>query len=182
MPVAETFRFSKNGGLLNRRAASEYMMQRYYRAAHTVTQLNIILLQNLHARLFPKPSLPVRINDRFNEVNNHVDITNDKVFLDHPSALLEVFYLLSQRSDLKNMTARTLRAMWHARIHIDRTLCYLDQPVLFPAHTEITTFRGTSPATYERTGHTGRYLPNFGKIVGQMSMTCSINILSISIF
>lgn len=79
-------------------------------AAHTVTQLNTILLQNLQARLFPKPYLPVRINDRFNEVNNLVDITDDKVFLEHPSSLLEVFYLLCQRSDLKNMTARTLRA------------------------------------------------------------------------
>lgn len=75
----------------------------------------------MQARLFPKPHLPVRINDRFNEVNNLVDITDENVFLAHPSSMLEVFYLLSQRSDLKNMTARTLRAMWHARIHIDRT-------------------------------------------------------------
>ena len=31
------------------------MMQRYYRAAKTVTQLNTILLQNIGARLLPRP-------------------------------------------------------------------------------------------------------------------------------
>ena len=30
-------------------------MQRYYRAAKAVTQLNTIVLQNLGARLFPQP-------------------------------------------------------------------------------------------------------------------------------
>ena len=33
--------------------ASEQLMQRYYRAAKLVRQVNIILLQNLHARLLP---------------------------------------------------------------------------------------------------------------------------------
>src|SRR5205823_14325091 len=35
------------------RRASEQLMQRYYRAAKLVRQINTILLQNLHARLYP---------------------------------------------------------------------------------------------------------------------------------
>ena len=35
------------------RRASEQLMQRYYRAAKLVRQMNTILLQNLHARLYP---------------------------------------------------------------------------------------------------------------------------------
>src|SRR5262249_38144253 len=35
------------------RLASELLMQRYYRAAKAIRQLNVVLLQNLHARLFP---------------------------------------------------------------------------------------------------------------------------------
>ena len=35
------------------RRASEQLMQRYYRAASVVRQVNTILLQNLHARLYP---------------------------------------------------------------------------------------------------------------------------------
>ena len=38
------------------RRASEQLMQRYYRAAKLVRQVNVILLQNLHARLFPIPT------------------------------------------------------------------------------------------------------------------------------
>ena len=45
--------------------ASEQLMQRYYRAAKLVRQVNVILLQNLHARLFPIPSEPVPIDDDF---------------------------------------------------------------------------------------------------------------------
>ena len=169
MPLAETFRFKKNGRLLDRRAASECMMQRYYRAAHTVTQLNMILLQNLQARLFPAPSLPGRINERFNEVSGLIEVTDENVFLKQPSALLEVFYLLSQRSDLKNMTARTLRALWHARIHIDRA--FRNDPVnhdFFLRILQSPRFAARALQHMNELGILGRYLPNFGKIVGQM--------------
>ena len=42
------------------RRASEALMQRYFRAAKAITQLNTILLQNLGARLRPKPALKPR--------------------------------------------------------------------------------------------------------------------------
>ena len=48
------------------RRASEVMMQRYYRAAKTVTQLNTIVLQNIGARLLPQPDGVSRsLNERF---------------------------------------------------------------------------------------------------------------------
>jgi len=48
------------------RRASEAMMQRYYRAAKTVTQLNTIVLQNIGARLFPQSDeVPRPLNERF---------------------------------------------------------------------------------------------------------------------
>ena len=40
-------------------------MQRYYRAARLVRQVNTILLQNLHARLFPISTEPVPIDGEF---------------------------------------------------------------------------------------------------------------------
>ena len=45
--------------------ASEQLMQRYYRAAKLVRQVNVILLQNLHARLFPIPTEPTPLDDDF---------------------------------------------------------------------------------------------------------------------
>ena len=48
------------------RLASEAMMQRYYQTAQGVTQLNTILLQNLEARLAPRPdTAPRALNERF---------------------------------------------------------------------------------------------------------------------
>ncbi len=46
------------------RRASEQLMQRYYRAAKLVRQVNVIVLQNLHARLFPSTALPVPLDGR----------------------------------------------------------------------------------------------------------------------
>ena len=48
------------------RRGSEAMMQRYYRAAKTVTQLNTIVLQNIGARLIPQSEeVPRVLNERF---------------------------------------------------------------------------------------------------------------------
>ena len=114
-PVAETFGFQTTEA----RRASEVLMQRYYWAAKAVTQLNTILLQNIEARLFPQPSVSRPVNERFNEVNGMIDIAHDQVFEETPSAILEIFLLLEQHGELKGMTARTQRALWHARFGID---------------------------------------------------------------
>ena len=48
------------------RRASEMLMQRYYRAAKGVTQVNTILLLTLEATIFPgADAAPVIINERF---------------------------------------------------------------------------------------------------------------------
>lgn len=114
-PIAKSFGFKTT----ETRRASEYLMQHYYWAAKAVTQLNTILLQNIAAQLFPKPGTPQPINERFNEINGLIDIARDDTFEATPSAMLEVFLLIAQHTELKGMTARTMRALWHARFKID---------------------------------------------------------------
>ncbi len=46
------------------RRASEQLMQRYYRAAKSVSQVNAVLLHNMHARLYPAAVEPVAIDAR----------------------------------------------------------------------------------------------------------------------
>ena len=163
--IAETFGFKTT----ETRRASEYLMQRYYWAAKAVTQLNTILLQNIEAQLFPQPACPQPLNARFNEVNGFIDIAQDDTFDVLPSAMLEVFLLLAQRQDLKGMTARTLRRLWHARFLIDRA--FRQNPAnralflqIIQAPQGIThALRGMN-----QTSILGRYLPNFRRIIGQM--------------
>jgi [protein-PII] uridylyltransferase len=164
-PIAEAFGFQTT----ETRRASEYLMQHYYWAAKAVTQLNTILLQNIEAQLFPQPGSPQPINEHFNEINGLVDIAHDDTFEIKPSAMLEVFLLLAQHSELKGMTARTMRALWHARFKIDSKFrrdpsnraLFLQ---IIQAPQGIThALRGMN-----QTSILGRYLPNFRRIIGQM--------------
>ncbi|HAV37879.1 MAG TPA: [protein-PII] uridylyltransferase [Massilia sp.] len=167
--IAESFGLVSDPPGEGARRASEYLMQRYYWAAKTVTQLNTILLQNIEAQLFPQPAVPRPINACFNDVNGFIDIARDDTFETHPPAVLEIFVAMTERPDLKGMTARTTRALWHARNLIDEAfradpgnkanfLRILKAPVgLVHALRRMNDF-----------GVLGRYLPNFRRIVGQM--------------
>jgi len=164
-PIAESFGFKST----DTRRASEYLMQRYYWAAKAVTQLNTILLQNIEAQLFPQELVPQKINERFNELNGFLDIAHDNVFEDTPSAMLEVFLILAQHQELKDMSARTMRALWHARFKIDNA--FRANPANHALFMQILqSKRGITHALrrMNQTSVLGRYLPNFRRIVGQM--------------
>ena len=163
--IAETFGFKTTEA----RRASEHLMQRYYWAAKSVTQLNTILLQNIEANLFPKSSAPEAINERFNEVNGLIEIARDDVFTATPSAMLEVFLLLAQHTKLKDMTARTLRALWHARLLIDAGFRHdIFNRALFLQILQAPQGITHALRHMNQMSILGRYLPNFRRIIGQM--------------
>jgi len=167
--IAETFGLSSTGQGLEARRASEYLMQRYYWAAKTVTQMNTILLQNIEAQLFPHPSVPVPINPRFNEVNGFIDIARDDVFKAEPSAVLAIFLVMTERPDIKGMTPRTMRALWHARTLIDES--FRASPLhraLFLRILQAPVGLVHALRRMNDMGILGRYLPNFRRIIGQM--------------
>ncbi len=100
--------------------ASEVLMQRYYLIAKKLTQINTILLQNYGTVIFPdRGGATIVINERFRAVRELLDVRHDRVFEEHPSALLECFLILQQRSELQGMTARTLRMLWLNRKRIN---------------------------------------------------------------
>jgi len=163
--IAETFGLT---GTPERRA-SEFLMQRYYWAAKAVTQLNTILLQNIEAQLFPTPSQPIPVNPRFNEVGGFIDVASDSTFTDYPSAVLEIFVLMTERPDIKGMTARTMRALWHARTLIDDA--FRAEPrnrALFLRILQAPAGLVHALRRMNDMGVLGRYLPNFRRITGQM--------------
>jgi len=152
------------------RRASELLMQRYYRTAKSVTQTNTILLQNLDVTIFPEQqTVPIFVNERFQAHRELLDIRSEDIFEKFPSAILESFLLLMQRSELKGMTARTLRALWRARALIGPA--FRKDPrnrALF-----LQLFQQKRGLVHEfrrmnQFGILGRYLPAFGNIVCQM--------------
>ncbi len=149
---------------------SELLMQRYYRNAKLVTQLNTLVLQNLGGRLTPGPSpIPIVIDDRFQMVRDLLDIRDDDLFRRVPEAILESFLLLARRPELRGMTARTLRALWRARKLAGSALRRSPAaPELFMA-----LFKERRGLVHElrrmnQYDILGNYLPVFGRIVGQM--------------
>ena len=150
--------------------ASEQLMQRYYRTAKAITQLNTLLLQNIAVKLFSgEDSLPEILNERFQTAYELLEARDPELFERQPNAILESFLLLQQHAELKGMSAATLRALWRARARIDARfrrhpanralfLQILQQP------------RGLIHELRRMNQYSilGRYLPAFGKIVGQM--------------
>ncbi|PTR15449.1 UTP--GlnB (protein PII) uridylyltransferase GlnD [Nitrosospira sp. Nsp2] len=152
------------------RRASEILMQRYYRAAQGVTQINTILLLTLEARISPGANaVPVIINERFQKRNEWLEARDEDLFHKEPGAILESVLLLQQHPELKARSATTLRAMWQAAPLINAA--FRRSPHNRAHFMEI--LRQPHGLTSElrllnRYGILGRYLPAFGRIVGQM--------------
>lgn len=150
--------------------ASEILMQRYYWAARLVTQLNTVLIESLRDHLFPvarQQAIP--IDPYFLNLQGRLDIAHDNVFQDDPRQLLRAFLVIQQNPAIHGMTARTLRAIWHARVLIDAAfrrdpfnrqtfLQILKEPEGIVRTLRRMTMLNILP----------KYLPVFRRIVGQM--------------
>jgi [protein-PII] uridylyltransferase len=152
------------------RRASEAMMQRYYQTAKAVTQLNTILMQNLEARLAPWPDTePRALNERFEVRSGLLHVRQEHTFGREPAAILECFLLMMQHPELRGMTARTLRALWRARGSLNAK--FRRNPVARLLFLHILQQPRGIVHEFRRMnqyGILGRYLPEFGRIVGQM--------------
>jgi [protein-PII] uridylyltransferase len=149
--------------------ASEALMKRFYWAAKAVTQLNQILLLNIEERLNPSAHEPQPINDRFSNKAGMVEVASDDLYLKNPHAVLETFLVYQTAVGVKGLSARTLRALYNARVVMDGK--FRSDPV------NHATFRamlmqpeGITHAMrlMNQTSVLGRYLWVFRKIVGQM--------------
>jgi [protein-PII] uridylyltransferase len=154
----------------NARRASEELMQRYYWAAKAVTQLNTIVLQDLASALFTRAdTTPEPIDGEFQNQRGALDVIDPGLFERDPPAILRAFLVMQQHSALQGMTARTLRALWHARARIDGR--FRKDPANRALFLQI--LRQPRGVTHElrrmnQWSVLGRYLPAFRRIVGRM--------------
>ncbi len=169
--VAESFGYrsvSPDGSRLPMRA-SESLMRRYYWAAKAVSQLSQILLLNIEERLNPSTHEPRPINERFYEKAGLIEVASDDLYTRHPHAILETFLLYQTTVGLKDLSARTLRALYNARGVMDGA--FRRDPVNRANFMRI--LQQPSGITHamrlmNQTSVLGRYLWAFRGIVGQM--------------
>ncbi|PJI97976.1 UTP--GlnB (protein PII) uridylyltransferase GlnD [Acidovorax sp. 69] len=169
--VAESFGYrsqAPDGSRLPMRA-SETLMRRYYWAAKAVSQLSQILLLNIEERLSPSTHEPRPINERFFEKAGLIEVASDDLYTRDPHAILETFLLYQTTVGLKDLSARTLRALYNARGVMDSA--FRRDPVNRDAFMRI--LQQPSGITHamrlmNQTSVLGRYLWPFRRIVGQM--------------
>ncbi|MBI5627084.1 MAG: [protein-PII] uridylyltransferase [Nitrosomonadales bacterium] len=151
------------------RRASEHLMQRYYRTRLAIRQFNTILLQSLYVYLFRETPLQYALNERFLVIGTLLEIRDEHLFERSPEAIFELFLLMEQHRELTDLSATTLRALWRAQHLVDaafrrnlinraRFMEILRQP-----HGVLHALRRMN-----QYGILGRYIPAFGRIVGQM--------------
>ena len=169
--VAESFGYrsqAPDGSRLPMRA-SEAMMRRYYWAAKAVSQLSQILLLNIEESLNPSAHEPRPINERFFEKSGLIEVASDDLYPKDPHAILETFLLYQTTVGLKDLSARTLRAVYNARSVMDGA--FRSDPVNRAAFMRI--LQQPAGITHamrlmNQTSVLGRYLWAFRGIVGQM--------------
>ena len=149
--------------------ASDLLMRRYYRAAKAIWRFNQILLANLYARVVPPSQRKMKpIDADFRIVDYTLDLCDESIFEGNPGRILEAFRRLQEDRGLANLSATALRSLGRALPRIDRA--FREDPQNRRRFLDI--LRGDrltwTLRRMSRYGVLGRYLPAYGRIVGQM--------------
>lgn len=165
--VAELFGFHGDDA----KQAIEHFMQQYYRTVMSVAELSDFINQFFEENILRPTStaLPLLLNERFRVRDGFLEHVDTDVFRNNPSAILEVFVLLAKHPEIKGARSETIRLLRDHRHLID------DEFRLDPRNTAlfIELFccqEGVhmNLRRMNRYGILGRYLPEFGRVIGQM--------------
>lgn len=151
--------------------AVEQFMQTYYRWALALGQLNEVLIQNFDQAILhqDKEDDISILNERFQIRNGYIEVRDENLFAQQPNALLEVFLLCGQHDNATGIAAPTIRLIRNNRDMIDDTFRSDTQnkemflQILRSPHEMTLQLRRMT-----RYGILGDYLPEFGRIMGQM--------------
>ena len=153
------------------RLAVEQFMQQYYRRVLALGQLNEVLMQHFDQVILRAdgPEQVVEINSRFRIRNGYIEARRPGVFRKTPSALLEVFLHCARNENIEGVHVETIRLIGDNRGLIDED--FREDPRNRRLFMEILRSPHKLARQLQRMnryGVLGRYLPEFGKIVGQM--------------
>ena len=148
----------------------EKFMQRYYQVVLSIRELNDVLLQYLDEAIYRKGKAKniTIINDRFLIRDDYLDTVDETIFTKQPSALLELFVILGENDNILGIRAATIR-----QIRLHRNLINDDfrsdavNKDLFMRLLRVPFKLSVQLQRMNRYGILGKYLPEFGRIVGQ---------------
>lgn len=149
----------------------EGFMQQYYRTVMGIAELSDLIRQVFEEQIVRDPGLqpPRIINERFRARDGYLEHIRPFVFSETPSAILEVFVLMAQHPELKGVRSETIRLLRDHRHLIDDD--FRQNPrntALFVELFSCAEGVHMNLRRMNRYGILGRYLPEFGRVVGQM--------------
>jgi len=151
--------------------AVERFMQKYYRVVMSLSELNDLLMQHFEEILLrDAESAEIEpLNARFQVRNHYIEVTHPQVFKRAPFALLEIFLLMAQHPEIRGVRADSIRLLRDHRHLIDDAFrADIRNTSLFVELFRCKEGVHRNLRRMNRYGILGRYLPEFGKIVGQM--------------
>lgn len=165
--LAKLFGYTDNHESL----AVEQFMHKYYRTVMALRELNDVLLQFLQSVVLTKSDEHevTPLNERFQIRSRYIEAVNAQVFEQYPSALLEIFLLMAQHPEIEGVHAATIRLLRENRHLIDDE--YRQNPLntqLFMKLLQQSSGLVEQLKRMTRYGILGLYLPEFGRVTGQM--------------
>jgi [protein-PII] uridylyltransferase len=153
------------------RLGVERFMHHYYRHIIELAEVNDILLQHFDESILrARERLRiVPVNERFQLHNGYIEVTSPHVFAETPSALLEIFVIMANHRDIAGVRAETIRSIRKHLHLIDDE--FRHNPVntrLFIELLKSSVTMVTQLTRMRRYGVLGRYVPEFGEVIGQM--------------
>ena len=164
--IADRLNYLDSDGLL----AVEKFMRDYYRHVLELREVNDILLQHFREAILHSRSKRIRpLNEHFQLRDGYIEVVHEEIFEDHPSALMEIFVVMANHKEITGVRASTIRLIRKSLYLIDEEfrknptvgklfLDLLRSPYTVASH--LTRMR--------RYGILGRYIPAFGRVIGQM--------------
>ncbi|MEX2489919.1 MAG: [protein-PII] uridylyltransferase [Pseudomonadales bacterium] len=164
--LAELFGYEDNEQL-----AVELFMQDYYRTVLELHAVNELLLQHFNEAIVNAGATAkiTPVNDRFQINNDYLEVVSASVLREYPTAIMEMFVIVGGDENIEGIRASTIRLVKQNLDLIDDD--FRHDPRVTSLFLEL--LRSSSRLFSQlrrmaRYGVLGAYLPEFGRIIGQM--------------
>ena len=156
---------------IDRKRTIEHFMQKYYRVVMAIAELSDLINQHFEEEILRagevSPAQP--LNSRFQLRNGYIEAIHPKVFKRTPFAILEIFVVMAQHPEIEGVCADTIRLLRdHRHLIDDEFRADIRNTSLFIELFKCKEGIHRNLRRMNRYGILGRYLPEFGHIVGQM--------------
>ncbi len=154
----------------NNNSAAEKLMHRYFRSAQNISEINSTTVQRFKETLVTPKKSKIALKDKnFKVKNNLIQLKDLGSFEKNPSLMLEIFVKLCENPRIDGIYSETLKKLKENRYLIDSSFRKKKRNIdLFMRLIRSKRLMVTQLEQMKQLGILGRYLPEFGRVTGQM--------------